>query len=229
MPVRLYSPCPFFHVLRGQKRAWLGRRKRRSLSYLSEKWTRESSTNAIITRGSLIYMDWGVHMMNFGNDMKRTSYVLKDGETQVPGGIQNAFNVALGIRKIIRTNIKPGRTGTEILDDLQSRVRAAGYEIMDIKSFGKPSSGSKTEVIIGCHSTGNTGHDIGASIVNWQPVRSSYVVGKNEFIVIEFFTWTPVPEWGGRKVEIPLEDDAIVTDQGAEWLVPPIREIGIIK
>ena len=28
---------------------------------------------------------------------------------------------------------------------------------------------------------------------------------------IEFFAYTPAPEWNGKKVRIPLEDDAIVT------------------
>jgi hypothetical protein len=45
---------------------------------------------------------------------------------------------------------------------------------------------------------------------------------------IEFFAWTPAPEWGGKKVRIPLEDDAIVTDRGVEWMYPIINRILLI-
>ena len=45
----------------------------------------------------------------------------------------------------------------------------------------------------------------------------------------EFFAWTPAPEWGGRKVRIPIEDDAIVTGRGVEWLAPVNERILLIK
>ncbi len=37
---------------------------------------------------------------------------------------------------------------------------------------------------------------------------------------IELFAYTANPDWGGAKVRIPLEDDAIVTERGVEWLYP---------
>lgn len=200
-----------------------------SVTLMRPDGTEETSTSAIITRGSLVYIDWGVHMMNFGNDMKRIAYVLKDGETQVPAGLQNAFDTAIRVRELVRANIKPGRRADATLEELHAKVKAAGYDIMELQNFGKPGPGTKTEVIIGCHSTGNTGHDVGPSIVNWQPLRSTFVLERNNFLVIEFFAWTPVPEWGGRKVVMPLEDDAVVTDHGAEWLAPPVRRILVIK
>ena len=45
---------------------------------------------------------------------------------------------------------------------------------------------------------------------------------------IELFAYTPVPEWGGAKLRIPLEDDAIVTERGVEWLYPINRRILLI-
>lgn len=29
-----------------------------------------------------------------------------------------------------------------------------------------------------------------------------------------------IPEWSGKKLRIPLEDDAMVTARGVEWLYP---------
>ena len=48
-------------------------------------------------------------------------------------------------------------------------------------------------------------------------------------IAFEFFAWTPAPEWGGGKVRIPLEDDALVTERGVEWLAPVNERILLIK
>jgi hypothetical protein len=36
----------------------------------------------------------------------------------------------------------------------------------------------------------------------------------------EYFAYTPIPEWGGKKLRIPIKDDAIVTENGVEFLHP---------
>jgi len=46
---------------------------------------------------------------------------------------------------------------------------------------------------------------------------------------IELFAYTKAPEFGGKKVRIPLEDDAIVTERGVEWVYPINRRILLIK
>jgi hypothetical protein len=46
---------------------------------------------------------------------------------------------------------------------------------------------------------------------------------------IELFAYTPMPEWGGRKLRIPLEDDATITTRGVEWVYPVIPRIALIK
>ena len=46
---------------------------------------------------------------------------------------------------------------------------------------------------------------------------------------VELFAYTKAEEFGGRKVRIPLEDDAIVTERGVEWLYPVNQRILLIK
>jgi hypothetical protein len=46
---------------------------------------------------------------------------------------------------------------------------------------------------------------------------------------IELFGYTPIPEWQGKKLRIPLEDDAVITARGVEWLSPPNQRIGLIR
>jgi hypothetical protein len=46
---------------------------------------------------------------------------------------------------------------------------------------------------------------------------------------IELFAYTKADEFGGKKVRIPLEDDAIVTERGVEWFYPIIQRVLLIK
>jgi Xaa-Pro aminopeptidase len=186
-----------------------------------------TSDATIIQPGMLLHVDWGVCLMNFCTDMKRTAYVLKAGETSAPAGIQAAWDQALKVRSVIRANLKPGLPGRDLLDLLNRKVTEAGFAIM--KEFNRPSPTPATEVVIGCHSTGNTGHGSGPSITTWQGVQGSYVVQPTNLIAFEFFAWTPAPEWNGRKVRIPLEDDALVTERGAEWMAPINERILLVK
>ena len=186
-----------------------------------------TSNGTIIQPGMLLHIDWGVCLMNFCTDMKRTAYVLRPGETAPPAGIQRAWDQALKVREVIRRTIKPGVRALDMLDTLNRTVSAAGFAIM--KEFNKPSANAATEVVIGCHSTGNTGHGSGPSMTTWQGVQGTYVLQPSNLIAFEFFAWTPAPEWGGKKVRIPLEDDAVVTERGAEWLVPVNEKILLVK
>ncbi|MFQ5789989.1 MAG: M24 family metallopeptidase, partial [Acidobacteriota bacterium] len=185
------------------------------------------STDRIIQRGELLTIDWGVGYLNFFTDLKRIAYVLKDGETEPPAGIQHAFDQGRKVREIIRRNIRPGPTAAETLDLLNQKIAEAGFSIM--KAFNQTTDTDKTEVIIGCHSVGNLGHGIGPSIAWFNPVRLTFEIQPGSLFSIELFAYTAAPEWGGNKVRIPLEDDAIVTDRGVEWLYPVNERILLIR
>jgi len=186
-----------------------------------------TSDGTIIRPGMLLHIDWGVCLMNLCGDMKRTAYVLKGDESTPPPGIQVAWDQALKVREVIRRTVRPGVRAVDMLETLNRTVQAAGFSLM--KEFNKPSATPATEVIIGCHSTGNTGHGSGPSMAAWQPTQSTYALRPSNMIAFEFFAWTPAPEWGGKKVRIPLEDDAIITDRGVEWLAPVNERILLIK
>ncbi len=98
-----------------------------------------------------------------------------------------------------------------------------------MKTFNQPADNDLTEVIFGHHSVGNLGHGIGPSIAFFNPLRLQFEIKPTNLFSIELFAYTPAPEWGGKKVRIPLEDDAIVTERGVEWLYPINRRILLIK
>ncbi len=186
-----------------------------------------TSSNRIIQRGDLLMIDWGVGLMNFHTDMKRIAYVLREGETAPPPGIQNAFDRALAARDVVRKTIKAGKTAEAIEEEVYVALVEAGFG--RIVEFNQPTSGNLTDVIIGCHSVGNLGHGIGPSIAFFNPVRRTYVVRPTNLLSIELFAYTSAPEWGGAKIRIPLEDDAIVTERGVEWLYPVNQRLLVIK
>ncbi len=186
-----------------------------------------TSSSRIIQRGDLLMIDWGVGLMNFYTDMKRIAYVLRDGETAAPPGIQYAFDQAMAVRDVIRRTIKPGRTAADMLEMLNDEIAAAGFSMM--AEFNRPDDTPATEVIIGCHSVGNLGHGVGPSIAWFNPTRLQYEIRPGNLFSIELFAYTPADEWGGSKVRIPLEDDAIVTARGVEWLYPINQRILLIR
>ena len=184
------------------------------------------SNERIIQRGDILVIDWGVCFLNLCTDMKRMAYVLKPGEGQAPASYQKAFDQAVRVREVIRRTIRPGRRADETLALLNAEVDKAGFAIM--KEFNKPMGGATTDVIIGCHSVGNLGHGDGPSIAWFNPLRLTFTIEPSNLFSIEFFAYTAVPEWGGQKLRIPLEDDAIATERGIEWLYPVNERILLI-
>ena len=185
-----------------------------------------ANTNRVIQPGDIIQIDWGIGKHNFHSDMKRFSYVMGEGETQIPAGIQRAFDESKKIRELIRKNVKSGKTGRELLDNLKRLVRKAGYVYTEKEH---PSDVEGIEVNIGMHPCGNLGHDVGASLFEIFPVRTTYEVMPNSLFAFEFIVFTPAPEWGGNKVPVCVEENALVTEHGIQWVHPPQNEILVIR
>ena len=98
-----------------------------------------------------------------------------------------------------------------------------------MEEFNRPTDTPKTEIIFGNHSVGNLGHGIGPSIAWFNPLRMTFEVRPTNLLSIELFAYTANPEWGGAKVRIPLEDDAVVTERGVEWLYPANSKILLVR
>lgn len=201
------------------------------------------SDGRVIQRGDLLKTDFGVSMLNYGTDIQRMGYVLRAGETAVPQGLQNAFDQAVKARAVIRSNIIAGRTAGETLEALRIGLEEAGFGFiledptMDGGYSGKVrgehlENPDKTEIAVDLHALGNTGSSevaVGPSIAHFRPDRAHLTIHPNNFFSFEFMAYTAVPEWGGKKVRIGYEDNAIVTENGVEWLYSPADRILIIR
>ncbi|NPE10009.1 MAG: M24 family metallopeptidase [Asgard group archaeon] len=201
------------------------------------------SSKYIIQHGDLMQYDYGISAMNFGTDFKRVAYVLQKGETSVPAGIQFGWDQAIKARAVIRDTIKIGITAEETLTNIGKNLKEKGFEYIPITidpMFGGGPSlepqedqeyPGKTEITVDCHCVGNTGNSevaSGPSIAGFRPDRAHLIIKPNNLFAFEFIAYTPNEEWDGEKVRFNMEDNAIVTENGVEFLYPPNERILLI-
>ena len=67
-----------------------------------------------------------------------------------------------------------------------------------------------------------------ASIAGFRLDRTHLIIKPNHIFAFEFIAVTPIEKWGGKKIRFNIEDDAIVTENGVEWLYPPNERILLI-
>ena len=184
------------------------------------------STARIIQPGDVVMIDWGVQLMNFGTDVKRVAYALKPGELAPPPSIQAAFDKAIAVRDVLKKAIVPGVSAQDTMKKMDAALRSAGYGVIE---FNQPNSDGNTDVAYGFHPVGNTGHDIGPSLTTWQPLQSTFELHRQHLFAFEYFAYTPLPEWDGRKLRIPIEDDAILMEDGIQFVHPANYRLLVIR
>jgi Xaa-Pro aminopeptidase len=185
-----------------------------------------TSSPRIVQPGDVMMIDWGVQLMNFGTDVKRVAYVLKPGELAPPTSIQAAFDKALAVRDVVKKAIKPGVRADQTMKAMDAALRAAGYGVIE---FNKPNADGKTDVVYGFHPVGNTGHDIGPSLTTWQPLQTTFTLHPQHLFSFEYFAYSPIAEWGGKKLRIPIEDDAMLMENGIQFVHPANYRLLVIK
>jgi hypothetical protein len=162
----------------------------------------ELGDNPIIQRGDVLHCDFGITAHRLNTDTQHMGYVLREGETDVPAGIQQALVNSNRLQDIVVSEIKPGRTGNEILRTSLMRMRAEG---IDGTVYSHP---------IGMH-----GHGAGPLIGLWDyqdgvPGRGDAKVIPSMWFSIELQATTPVPEWKNQPVRSAQEEDVIVDASG---------------
>lgn len=172
-----------------------------------------ANESEVIQRGDLLHVDFGLDYMGLSTDWQKHAYVLKEGETSVPAGLTAALKNTNRLQDILFSYARPGMTGTEVYEKTMVEVKRVGIEAM-----------------IYSHPIGTHGHGLGPSI----DFRGNIGGGGNKIILgsymsIELNTSTAVLEWGGQKVTMMAEDDAVMTERGYEFIGPRQTEIYVIK
>lgn len=185
-----------------------------------------TSNQYVLQRGDVVMIDWGVVLMNMATDVKRVAYVLKPGETRPPASIQSAFDKALAVRAVLKPALQPGRTAAETMQAMDQALAAAGYGVI---AFNRPNTDARTDVVYGFHPVGNAGHDVGPSMTTWQPLQQTFTLHRQHMFSFEYFAYSPIEEWGGKKLRVPIEDNAILMEHGVQFLHPANHRLLVIR
>ncbi len=162
----------------------------------------------MILRGDVLHCDFGITALRLNTDTQHMGYVLREGETDVPDGLRGALRNANRLQDILLAEIRPGRTGNEILFAAQAVMHREGI------------NGT-----IYTHPIGDHGHGAGPLIGLWDrqdgvPGRGDVPVRAATWHSIELQATTEVPEWEGQAVRIAQEEEAELTGDGEiRWIL----------
>lgn len=172
----------------------------------------------VIQRGDVLHCDVGITAMRLNTDTQHMAYVLRPGELDAPAGLKAALANANALQDIVMTEIRPGRTGNEILAASRAAMKARG---IDGTVYSHP---------IGMH-----GHGAGALIGLWDyqdgvPGRGDSKVIPNMWYSIELQATTPVAEWKGQAVRMALEEDMMIGPDGTpRWAKGQQRSLWLVR
>ena len=164
-------------------------------------------TDLKIKPGQLIHFDFGVIKDGYCSDIQRIVYMLAPGETAPPETVQRAFDIVVLANKATVAAMKPGVVGKEIDAVARDVITDAGYpEFMHATG----------------HQLGQTVHD-GAGILGpeWDRYGDTpnYPLEAGQVFTVE--PGLKVPGYG----YINVEEDVVVTEDGAEFLHTPQTEL----
>jgi Xaa-Pro aminopeptidase len=165
------------------------------------------SGDAVIERGDLLHTDFGIVYLGLSTDTQHNAYVLRHGETDAPEGLRAGLRAANRLQDITMEEARPGWTGNAALAAALQRARGEGLV---------PS--------VYWHSIGYHGHGAGVPLgmTDYQdgvPGRGEYVFRPDTWHSVELNVTHPVPEWGNQEVRFALEEEAVLTEDGWEWIV----------
>ena len=166
----------------------------------------------------------------FHADLGGNAYLLKEEETELPPEIQEIWEHAMVVRKILQTNIKAGRTAGKTLELLVRKIEEAGYYYNPVDYYDKNADPLKTQIHLDCHAIGRSGL-IGPRISPFGPdwVRNMKIPLLHTF-TFEYMVHMPVPKWGkGKHLYIAFHDGAVVTKEGVVFPYTPDQGIRIIR
>jgi hypothetical protein len=174
--------------------------------------------NPIIQRGDVLHCDFGITALRLNTDTQHMGYVLREGETAVPAGLQRALQRSNRLQDIVVAELRPGRTGNEILRSSLARMRAEGID-----------------GTVYSHPIGLNGHGAGPLIGLWDyqdgvPGRGDAKVIPSMWFSIELQATSPVPEWGGQPLRSAQEEDVVLGADGVpRWALRRQTEYHLVR
>ena len=174
------------------------------------------ATDKVIMPGDVIQIDFGIKVYDrWVSDIQRFAYVLKEGEDEAPADIQFYWESSKAGNRAAFNAMKPGATGAEV-------DRAQRVLMQEAKSENVPWSTG--------HPVGYVAHDVGPGLSGGMSnrVRPNAKLLKEgmTFAFDGFHAWKLAD---GAEKTISVEEMAVITSTGAEYLIAPQEELIIIR
>jgi len=178
------------------------------------------ATEKVISPGDFIQTDFGIKVHGvWCTDVQRYAFVLAPGEKAAPPEAVKKWENARKGSRIALAAMKPG---------------ARGYDVDRAQRDWMKEAGSEWVMWGTGHPVGYWAHDVGPSLSGAQ--REAPPAGATlrtlrpgqTFAFDGFFSWK-LPGGDGKATKtISVEEMAVVTEKGAEYLVPPQEELVLI-
>lgn len=172
--------------------------------------------DTVITPGDLLSCDVGLSSLGLHTDTQRCAYVPRAGETSPPEGLASAMARANRLQDLTAAELRPGRTGDQVLAAARTAAAAEGLE-----------------AVVYSHPLGYHGHGAGPAIGLWDeqdgvPGAGGLTVNVDTAWALELAVRTGVPEWDGQVVRLPLEEGVALTAEGVDYLAGRQTELVVV-
>lgn len=169
------------------------------------------ATGRVIQPGDVIQTDFGIKVGGiWSTDIQRFAYVLRPGERTPPPDVLVKWENARRGNRIALAAMRPGVRGSDVDAAQRAWMRERGSEPVPWSTG---------------HPVGYWAHDMGPALSSAQRPDASRVLEPGQTFAFDgFFSWK-IP--GGTKT-ISVEEMAVVTDRGAEYLIAPQEELVVI-
>jgi hypothetical protein len=187
------------------------------LFYIIRPGPSDPAKSRVILPGDLLRCDIGVTYLSLCSDIQETAYVLREGETDAPQGLRDAFAQGNRLQDILAGEFQENRTGNQILAAALKKAKAEGLS-----------------PLIYSHPLGYNGHGAGPRIglsdmQDGVPGIGDYPLHLNTIYAIELGVQPKIPEWNDMKLFMALEEDGAFTSRGVSFLDGRQTRIILIK
>ena len=168
----------------------------------------------VIQRGDLLHCDFGIRYMNMCTDTQRLAYVAREGESEVPQDLQNGMRVNNRFQDIVREQMKPGRTGNEVLMASLAQAKEEGIE-----------------AVLYSHPCNMYGHGPGPTIGLWNqqsaiPIKGDIELDVNTVYALELNVKVPCKN---KDYYIYTEETVLLDENGVHFLYEGRDQITLIR
>ena len=160
--------------------------------------------------GMLVHVDLGVKRNGYCSDLQRMWYLLRANEDEAPADVQAPFDAVVRSMQAGFDALRPGIAGWQVDAAARTVLTDAGYE--------------EPAFALG-HQLGQSTHDGGALLgPRWPRYgnRPEMPVEEGHVYTLEYALQSPAGIIG-------VEEDVLVTSDGAEYLCPPQTQLRYVR